>query len=47
MKVRFSKHYQITEEELTWLGQHVGQLGQAVRTVCAERIALLEQTVRA
>jgi len=43
VKARFSKHYKITEEELTWLGEQVEQLGQCVYSICSDRIALLEQ----
>lgn len=42
VKARYSKHYRITEEELTWLGERVEELGQIVHEVCSERIAELE-----
>ena len=42
VKARYSKHYRITEEELTWLGGCVEELGRAVHAVCSERIAELE-----
>jgi HEPN domain-containing protein len=45
VKARFSKHYRITEEELTWLGTQVEQLGQVVQTICTDRIAQLERDV--
>lgn len=41
-KARYSKHYKITEEELTWLGERVEELGRVVYEVCSERIAALE-----
>ncbi|MBY8829633.1 HEPN domain-containing protein, partial [Hephaestia mangrovi] len=31
VKARYSKHYRITEEELTWLGERVEELGRAVQ----------------
>ena len=42
VKARYSKHYRITEEELTWLGGCVEDLGRAVHAICSERIAELE-----
>ena len=42
VKARYSKHYRISEEELTWLGERVKELGQVVHAVCSERIAMLE-----
>ena len=42
VKARYSKHYRITEEELTWLGERVEELGRVVHAVCSERIAKLE-----
>ena len=42
VKARYSKHYQITEDELTWLGERVEELGQAVHAICTDRIAELE-----
>jgi uncharacterized protein len=42
VKARYSKHYRISEEELTWLGQCVEELGRAVHEICAERISELE-----
>jgi len=41
-KARYSKHYKISEEELTWLGERVEELGRVVHQVCSERIAALE-----
>ncbi|MBM0171316.1 nucleotidyltransferase and HEPN domain-containing protein [Altererythrobacter sp. C41] len=45
-KARYSKHYKITEEELTWLGERVEELGRVVHEVCSERIAALEAAAR-
>jgi predicted nucleotidyltransferase len=42
VKARYSKHYRISDEELTWLGARVEELGQVVHTVCSERISQLE-----
>lgn len=47
VKARYSKHYRISEEELTWLGVQVEELGRVVQTICSERIATLESEVRA
>ena len=46
VKARYSKHYIVSEEELTWLGEQVEELGRVVQTVCSERIAQLEETAR-
>jgi len=45
-KARYSKHYRISEVELTWLGARVEELGQVVHQVCTERIVQLEKTAR-
>jgi uncharacterized protein len=42
VKARYSKHYRISEEELTWLGERIEELGRAVHAVCLERITALE-----
>ncbi len=42
VKARYSKHYRISEEELTWLGEQVEELGRVVHAVCSERIAELD-----
>lgn len=42
VKARYSKHYTISEEELTWLGTQVEELGRVVHIVCSEKIAALE-----
>lgn len=46
VKARYSKHYRISEEELTWLGERVEELGQIVHEICSERIAELEEVAR-
>jgi predicted nucleotidyltransferase/HEPN domain-containing protein len=45
VKARYSKHYRISEEELTWLGAQVEELGRVVHIVCSEKIAELEAAV--
>ena len=45
-KARYSKHYRISEEELTWLGERVEELGRVVHQVCTDRIAELEKAAR-
>ncbi|MCJ8159335.1 HEPN domain-containing protein [Sphingomonas sp. LaA6.9] len=47
VKARYSKHYRITEEELTWVGERVEELGRIVHIICSERIAELEQAASA
>lgn len=42
VKARYSKHYRISEEELTWLGAQVEELGRVVHAICIEQIAALE-----
>lgn len=45
VKARYSKHYRISDEELTWLCQCVEELGQAVHAICSDRIAALTAEV--
>ena len=45
VKARYSKHYRISAEELTWLGERVEELGRVVHAVCSERIQMLERNV--
>lgn len=45
VKARYSKHYRISAEELTWLGEQIEELGLIVHAVCSERIAELEAKV--
>lgn len=44
-KARYSKHYKISEEELTWLAARVEELGRVVHQVCSDKIADLEKSV--
>lgn len=43
VKARYSKHYRITAEELSWLAEHTEELGLVVHAVCSERIAELDE----
>ncbi|MVZ98137.1 HEPN domain-containing protein [Sphingorhabdus sp. IMCC26285] len=45
VKARYSKHYQITEDELEWLGDRIEELGGAVHAICSERISELKNRV--
>jgi len=45
-KARYSRHYRISEEELTWLGARVEELGRIVHQVCTDKIAELEGATR-
>jgi hypothetical protein len=47
VKARYSRHFRISEDELTWLGEQVEELGRVVHTICIERIAELETSARA
>jgi len=47
VKARYSKHYRISEAELTWLGEQVEELGRAVHIACSEKLAELEAAVTA
>ena len=44
VKARYSKHYKITPEELTWLGERVALLRSTVQTICTEQIGRLRDT---
>ncbi len=46
VKARYAKHYRISAEELTWLGEQVEELGRVVHVICSERIEQLEATAR-
>jgi predicted nucleotidyltransferase len=45
VKARYSKHYRITEEELTWLGERIEELGRLVHEVCSTRLAELRAAI--
>ena len=42
VEARYSKHYEITKEELEWLADRVRHLQALVETVCTERLAELK-----
>lgn len=46
VKARYSKHYRISKDELTWLEGQVEELGRIVHIICGERISELEAKVR-
>lgn len=39
VNARYSPHYKVSDEELTWLGERVAVLQNVVRRVCEERLA--------
>lgn len=41
---RYSEHYKITEEELTWLASEVGALKQVVESICTAHINSLDSS---
>jgi predicted nucleotidyltransferase/HEPN domain-containing protein len=43
VKARYSKHFEISEEALTWLGERTALLHQLVKDVCEEHLARLEK----
>lgn len=47
VKARYSRHYRITEEELTWLADRIVCLGDATEVICFERIERLQSESRA
>jgi predicted nucleotidyltransferase/HEPN domain-containing protein len=47
VKARYSKHYRISAEELTWLGERAEELGRLVQVICEEHIAALERSAAA
>lgn len=46
VKARYSKHYRISAEELTWLSERVEELGRVVHEICSERLAELEAEIQ-
>lgn len=44
-KARYSKHYEISLEELEWLGARVEELGRRVHEICTARIAELKKAL--
>ena len=47
IKARYSKHFQITEGELAWLGGRAEALGHVVQVICEEHIVALERSAAA
>jgi predicted nucleotidyltransferase/HEPN domain-containing protein len=45
VKARYSKHYRISADDLSWLGDRVEELGRVVHAICSERIGELGRTV--
>ena len=45
VKARYSKHFEISEEALVWLGERTAHLLELVRAVCDEHIQKLERDV--
>lgn len=45
VKARYSRHYRISLEELSWLSERIEELGRVVHAICSERIAALEAQV--
>lgn len=46
VKARYSKHFEISEEAVVWLGEHTAHLLELVKVVCDEHIEKLECDVR-
>ena len=43
VKARYSRHYEISEEALIWLGERTAELHQMVEQVCREHLDQLER----
>ena len=46
VKARYSKHYEISEETLAWIGERTQVLHHLVETICKEHLDKLERVVR-
>lgn len=44
VKARYSKSYRINQDELTWLGARIEELGHVVETICSERLDELKRS---
>jgi predicted nucleotidyltransferase/HEPN domain-containing protein len=44
VKARYSKNFRINEDELTWLGGRVEELGHVVETICSARLEELKRS---
>jgi predicted transcriptional regulator len=47
VKARYSKHYEISEEALAWLGEQAGTLQTLAEQICLERLARIREAVLA
>ncbi|MCW6536923.1 HEPN domain-containing protein [Sphingomonas lycopersici] len=47
VKARYSKHYRVSQEDLTWLGERVQELSAAVQAIAMERFAELRRRAKA
>ena len=45
VKARYSKHYRISQDELSWLAVRAEELGRVVHEVCSERLAALRDKI--
>jgi HEPN domain-containing protein len=45
VKARYSKHYRISQDELSWLAARAEELGRVVHEVCSERLAALHEKI--
>ena len=45
VKARYSKHYEISEEALMWLGERTQELQRLVELICGEHLAKLRQAL--
>lgn len=41
VKAHYSKHFEVSEEALIWLGERAADLHMLVKTVCEEHLARL------
>ncbi|ATU95047.1 nucleotidyltransferase (plasmid) [Phyllobacterium zundukense] len=46
VKARYSKHYEISEEALAWIGERTQVLHELVETICKEHLEKLERATR-
>jgi predicted nucleotidyltransferase/HEPN domain-containing protein len=47
VEARYSSSYQITADDLAWIGERISVLQELVRAVCEERLATLERSTAA
>lgn len=46
VKARYPKHFEISVEALTWLGDRTALLLELVETVCCEHLEMLKRNAR-